>query len=572
MITDNMPYREKELQEYLITTHMLCLLVMISSLVLSNKFFIPAQIYPIINLRFFVGVGLIALGIVFILKTRKDFLLDDINTISLTKATYLSFPLVITLVTLLAVDNSIDDIEIILLLPVLVAASMAGKTGGLVMSTLCTFVLVLYNTFTAGHTNIYQAIEAHLLFIGMLYVMGWLVGGLTNLEANHHKHLNQSLRSLKEEIASREKAEEQLKVLSCAVEQSPAMVVIADTGGRIQYVNNSFTHITGYSLQDVDGKEIVEFLGDRINNLEQLSEIIKTGGEWKEEIISKKENGEYYWENVCLSSLRDSGGRITHILKFAEDITGEKQMEKEMANLDRLNLVGEMAAGIGHEIRNPMTTVRGFLQILSAKEDCLRYKEYYDLMIQELDRANSIISEYLSLAKDRPVNYKMQNITAIVEAMAPLMNADAVNSDKIIILDLQEVPDLLLDEKEIRQLLLNLVRNGLEAMQPKGRLIIKTSIDKDEEVVLSVKDQGCGIAPEALNKIGTPFFTTKEEGTGLGLAVCFSIAARHNAAIKIDTGTGGTTFSVVFKQGASSSKEQGRPHWARIIDYEKTSH
>jgi PAS domain S-box-containing protein len=356
------------------------------------------------------------------------------------------------------------------------------------------------------------------------------------------------LQSLKEEIASREKAEEQLRVLSSAVEQSPVMVVIGDTSGRIQYVNKSFTLITGYSLEDIDGQEIVKLLGDRNVNLEQLTGIIKTGGEWKEEITGLKKSGEYYYANTSLSSLRDSAGRITHILVIAEDITGKKQMETEMAKLDRLNLVGEMAAGIGHEIRNPMTTVRGFLQLLSGKEDGQQYKEYYDLMIQELDRANSIITEYLAMAKDRPVNYKMQNLTSIVEVMVPLLNADAMNSEKIIQLDLQEVTDLLLDEKEIRQLLLNLARNGLDAMQPKGRLTIRTFLNKDAEVVLSVADQGCGIAQEDLEKIGTPFFTTKEQGTGLGLAVCYSVAARHNATIKIDTGSGGTTFSVVFKQ------------------------
>ncbi|WP_449240632.1 ATP-binding protein [Desulfoscipio gibsoniae] len=548
MATNNMLHREKELQEYLVTTHMLCLLIMISSLVLSNKFFRPAQIYPVINVRFFILAGLVALSFVIFVKTRNHSILDKTDTLSLTKAFYLSFPLILTVITMLAVGSSIDNIETILLLPVLVAASMTGKTGGVTMSTLCTFWLLFHSTLAAGDINIYQAAEAHLLFIGMMYVMGWLIGGLTNLEANQRRHLSQSLHSLQKEITSREKAEEQLRILSCAVEQSPAMVIIADTGGRIQYVNNSFTRVTDYSSEDMKDKEILEFLGDQAKTLKELTNIIKTGADWKGEIINKKKNGEYYWKSTILSYLRDSEGQITHILKFAEDITEKKQMEKEMADLDRLNLVGEMAAGIGHEIRNPMTTVRGFLQLLGGKEDCQKYKEYYDLMIEELDRANSIIKEYLSLAKDKPVNYKMQNLAAIVKTIAPLINADAINSGKIIELDLQKVPDLLLDEKEIRQLLLNLVRNGLEAMQPRGKLTVGTFINSNAEVVLSVKDQGCGIGPEVLNKIGTPFFTTKAEGTGLGLAVCFSIAARHNADIKLNTSAEGTTFSVIFKQ------------------------
>ncbi len=546
MAKDNVSHREKELQEYLLTTHMLCLLIVISSLVLGNKFFVSDQMYPLNNVRLFAVAGLVTLYLLILLKTRSNSLLDDIHAMSFAKAVYLSFPLLLTIVALLATDDSINNIETILLLPVLVAASMTGKAGGLVMSTLCALGLVLYNTYT-NSLNIYQAGEENLLFIGMMYIMGWLVGGLTDMESNNRKHLNQSLRSLKEEIATREKAEEQLRVLSSAVEQSPVMVVIADTDGKIQYVNSSFTSIAGYSLADVAGKEIVELMGEGNKQLEQLPGSMKDSGEWKGEITGLKKNGEYYYANTHFSSLKDTTGRITHVLGIAEDITVKRQMEQDMAKLDRLNLVGEMAAGIGHEIRNPMTTVRGFLQLLSGKEDCRNYEEYFNLMIEELDRANSIITEYLAVAKDRPVNLKMQNLNSLVKAMIPLLNADAMNSEKSIEVDLQPVPDLLLDEKEIRQLLLNLARNGLQAMQPKGRLTIRTFINRDAETVLAVSDQGCGIAPEVLDKIGTPFFTTKDEGTGLGLAVCFSVAARHNASIKIDTGTTGTTFYVVFR-------------------------
>lgn len=545
IITDNLPYREKELQEYLRTTYMLCLLLVISSLVLSKKFYVTDYIYPTTNMLFFIVAGLVCA--VILLKSNNNSLLDESNNLSFTKTIYLSYPLVLVMVTMLVVNNSVDHIETILFLPVLVAASITAKTGGLIMSTLCTIGLVFYNSDTNG-LNVYQTVEENILFIGVMYVMGWLVGGLTDMESNNRKHLNQSLQSLKEEIASRKKAEEQLRVLSSAVEQSPVMVVIADTGGRIQYVNSSFTDTTGYSLADVADKEIVELMGEEKKQLEQILKSMNAGGEWKVEIAGLKKNGEYYYAGTHFSSIKDSAGRITHILGIAEDITVKRQMEQDMAKLERLNLVGEMAAGIGHEIRNPMTTVRGFLQLLSGKEDCRNYKEYFNLMIEELDRANLIITEYLAMAKDRPVNLEMQNLTGLVETMLPLLNADAVNSEKSIEVDLQAVPDLLLDEKEIRQLLLNLARNGLQAMQPKGRLTIRTFINSDAETVLAVSDQGCGIAPEVLDKIGTPFFTTKDEGTGLGLAVCFSVAARHNASIKIDTGTTGSTFSVVFRQ------------------------
>ena len=234
-------------------------------------------------------------------------------------------------------------------------------------------------------------------------------------------------------------------------------------------------------------------------------------------------------------------------LGVARDLTERRKMEREMARLDRLNLVGEMAAGIGHEVRNPMTTVRGFLQMLSNKPECVDYHHYYRIMIEELDRANSIISEFLSLAKDKAILRQSMNLNQVVNALVPLIEADALVNDKNVILRLGNVPDLMLDEKEIRQLILNLARNGLEAMQQGGCITIQT-YEAPEQVTLAVSDQGEGIDKAILDKVGTPFFTTKENGTGLGLAVCYSIAARHNARIDVKTSSKGTTFYVNFKR------------------------
>lgn len=218
-----------------------------------------------------------------------------------------------------------------------------------------------------------------------------------------------------------------------------------------------------------------------------------------------------------------------------------------MARLDKLSLVGEMAAGIGHEVRNPMTTVRGYLQLLGNKEEFSKFNSQFELMIDELDRANSIITEFLSLAKNRVVEYKVQSLNEIVKNIYPLIQADGLITDKYIHMELEEVLEIPLDNKEINQLIFNLVLNGAQAMSSGGTLEIRTFMD-NEEIVLSVHDEGKGIAPEVLEKIGTPFFTTKDNGTGLGLAVCYSIVARHNAKIDIETGSTGTTFFVRFKK------------------------
>ncbi|MCX7780683.1 MAG: ATP-binding protein [Negativicutes bacterium] len=223
-----------------------------------------------------------------------------------------------------------------------------------------------------------------------------------------------------------------------------------------------------------------------------------------------------------------------------------KRLEQEVAKLDRFNLIGEMAAGIGHEIRNPMTTVRGFLQMLAKADRYAKDREYFAIMIEELDRANAIIGEYLSLAKNKIVDKKPLNLNEVINSLWPLIQADAIMHNKSILLELGEIPKLLLDEREIRQLILNMVRNGLEAMPPGGKLTLSTYREKDN-VVLAIADEGKGIEPHILPKLGTPFFTTKENGTGLGLAICYSIAARHRASIRVATSKSGTTFFIQFR-------------------------
>ncbi|WP_282433834.1 histidine kinase dimerization/phospho-acceptor domain-containing protein, partial [Desulfosporosinus sp. I2] len=142
------------------------------------------------------------------------------------------------------------------------------------------------------------------------------------------------------------------------------------------------------------------------------------------------------------------------------EIIERQRTEIEMVRLEKLNLIGEMAASISHEVRNPMTTVKGFLQLLKDKQES-KDKEYFEIMIEELDRANSILSEFLSITRNKPTILEWYNINDIVTSTLPLLQADAQNNDKLLTVQLNDVPDLQLDIQEIRQLLLDLVRNGI---------------------------------------------------------------------------------------------------------------
>ncbi len=218
-----------------------------------------------------------------------------------------------------------------------------------------------------------------------------------------------------------------------------------------------------------------------------------------------------------------------------------------MAKIDRLNLMGQMAAGIAHEIRNPMTSVKGFIQLLQGKKDLAVYNDYFNIMIDELDRANGIITEYLSMARDKDKIIQPQNLNSILNSLLPLIQANALKEDKNVLLDTGEIRDILVDPKDIRQVVLNISRNGLESMGKGGVLEITTHMEHSY-VILKVKDSGLGIPEDLIEKLGTPFLTTKENGTGLGIFVSYKILDSYKAKIKVKSSPTGTIFTIIFPE------------------------
>lgn len=323
------------------------------------------------------------------------------------------------------------------------------------------------------------------------------------------------------------------------------MSITALEDGRFLSVNESFCHVLGYTREHLLHTNSIK-IGFWVNpeQREEVKRIITAGGSVRDmEVRFRREKGDirlglYSAEKIELD------GEICILSQFI-DMTERKHMENEMNRLGQLNLVGEMAAGIAHEIRNPMTTVRGYIQLLKETEKYADEFESFNLMIEELDRANSIITEFLSLAKNKMVEIKSVNLNTILNNVYPLILAKAMMQDKRIILNLGKIPDLLIDEQEIRQLILNLSNNGLESIT-EGKAVFLSTYTSDNQVILAVRDQGEGIKEEVIEKIGTPFFSTKEGGTGLGLAICYGIASRYNAKIEIDTSSKGSTFYVCF--------------------------
>lgn len=351
-----------------------------------------------------------------------------------------------------------------------------------------------------------------------------------------------------DEVAKREKAVMELnlsrelfsKIFHC----SPLLMCITTLKDfRYIDINESFLKAVGFNQEDLLDRTVNELNIITGKDFDRFKKLVHQGANRDLEFNIGTKSGNF--RQSVISTEYIDFNHENCLLWIIRDLTEIKSLQQEMARLDQLNLVGEMAASIGHEIRNPMTTARGFLQMLGGKSECVNYKEYFDIIIGELDRANTIVSEFLSIAQIHHNAFEKLNLNKIINTLLPLIKADAAIRDISIDCDLGSVSDLSLVEKEIRQLLLNLVRNALQSMSG-GTITIKT-YEENEETVLSVADQGTGIKPEHIDKLGTPFFTTKESGTGLGLPVCYSVASRHNAVLSFDTGPGGTTFYVRFR-------------------------
>ncbi len=309
-----------------------------------------------------------------------------------------------------------------------------------------------------------------------------------------------------------------------------------DNNWRFTFVNKVMKKLM--NKEDLVGKNIWDEYGDNIDYLthDKLQEAVREKKPVHWEDLSAQDNKYYEYHAYPFTQ---------GISVFFRDVTESKRQEAELVRLERLNLIGQLAAGISHEVRNPLTTVRGFLQMLELRSDSSQNKEYMEIMISEIDRANEIITDFLSLARVNAESTKQENINDIVMRIFPMIQADAFNSDKDVVLHLQETPAIELNESEMRQLILNLVRNGLEETPRGGQVIIRT-FTQENQVILTIKDQGRGIPQEIQEQIGTPFMTTKETGTGLGLAISMGIASRHKARFEFETGETGTTFYIKF--------------------------
>lgn len=243
-------------------------------------------------------------------------------------------------------------------------------------------------------------------------------------------------------------------------------------------------------------------------------------------------------------------------LAIFRDVTKRKEMEEQLRKSDTLSVVGELAAGIAHEIRNPMTALKGFIQLLqgSISDD---HSMYFNVITSELRRIESIITEFLVLAKPQAIHFQQKNIVGIMKDTIELLNAQAILVNVQIHLENHDVPEIYCEPNQLKQVFINILKNAIEVM-PKGGNIFVTIIQKSNEAIqISIRDEGTGIPKDKLKRLGEPFYTTKERGTGLGLMVSYKIIEEHNGKVEVESEVGkGTTFHITLPIKQQEVKEE----------------
>lgn len=237
---------------------------------------------------------------------------------------------------------------------------------------------------------------------------------------------------------------------------------------------------------------------------------------------------------------------LEEAINTMEDIFERTKLQQELQRAEKMNAIGQLAASVAHEIRNPMTVVKGFLQIFLSKEMTEEEHMYVKLMIEELNRAETIINDYLSLAK--PDIGKLEAIEGrdLAEQVMDLMSSYAMMSKNISLHTIiKEDVKIKGNKSELKQVLINMLKNGIEAMENGGQLSL--TLDRQREYgVFIIRDTGIGMTEEELSRLGTAFYSLKERGTGMGLMVCYQIVERMKGQIKVSSKKGeGTAFEIM---------------------------
>lgn len=356
--------------------------------------------------------------------------------------------------------------------------------------------------------------------------------------------------ALKKHRALKQMSEREQELLTL-IHAMPDFVSFKDGQGRWLRVNEFGLKLYGLEHVDYKGKTDAELAEYTPHFREALLYCVHSDEEtWRAKTVTRAEesfpmpNGEMKTFDVIKVPLFYENGKRKGLVVIGRDITQQKVAEQLLLKKEKLSVIGELAAGIAHEIRNPLTSIKGFLQMM--KETKQVDERFVQIMLDEIERVNQIVTQLLVLAKPQMKAYKPLHLNDVIDYVIELFTYEAILQNVQIKYGPRTTAIVYGDKNELIQVVVNVVKNALEAM-PKGGVLTIATGDEDDRVHLVIEDTGKGIEQERLKHIGEPFYTLKEKGMGLGLTTSMKIVHEHKGTMHIESKVGkGTKVHIVL--------------------------
>ena len=338
------------------------------------------------------------------------------------------------------------------------------------------------------------------------------------------------------------------------VENMPIGLIALDDHHRIAACNHIAESVLQLSVPNVMGKNAAQMLPARlwevVKRLDEKDHVIE------EDIDCTIADGSVVPLEIGASILQDANGVFLGYILLFKDLTEVRSLRREVARSQRLASVGRLAAGVAHEIRNPLSSIKGFATYFKERyPDAPQDQKTANIMIAEVDRLNRVVGQLLEFARPVPVSPKSTSLQDLVDDSVRLIEQKAKEKQITVkTINSAKVDKAVIDPDRINQVLLNLYLNAIESMEPGGELGVELSADEeDHRIEIRVSDTGCGIPGEHLSRIFDPYFTTKSTGTGLGLAIAHNIMEAMGGKINISSRPGkGTTFCITIPISGNS--------------------
>jgi len=396
--------------------------------------------------------------------------------------------------------------------------------------------LALWHRLVQGETDGYQVEKRYMHKSGSLV---WILLNVTTGTNSSEIADNAIFISQIVDITEKKKQEEEFKKIeelhNLISEHSQDVILRLTPDGKISYVSPAIRIQLGIEPHELIGKYAYDYWHPEDMNGGWLRRGNSDHADSRIFVYRlRHKNGHYIWQEAHSKKIRNEAGDILHVISMGRDITERVHSEELIRRSEKLSLAGELAAGIAHEIRNPLTSLRGFVQ-LYRKEDMDGTKKLRnEIMISEIDRINEIVSELLVLAKPSNEAYELRDIVDELNKVTRLFEGQANLFNVLIKKEFDNHLPLINCQRSINQVFINVLKNAIESMPNGGEVIIQVK-QMNDEIFIRIVDTGYGIPQSEINKIGSPFFTTKESGTGLGLMVSMKIIQNHKGTIRIES-------------------------------------